>query len=243
MASTGLKIGLGVAAFLALCTGGELFYLHHRNAEDAKAPAAVDYSPTDPDDLVYLKGEHPMSLKDEKDLKGRTLWLSAGGQMDYFPYNGRTVDYDHSQGVLLGAEKIVVKDAVEQKAPRKAAFRIPAGDRQVLLIFNKPGDPKLYATPVGYVQGGVYSFSTDQIFFYDDPHKLYAWKPEIWQAVDEHRAVLGMTERQVQLALGQVSDPHGDKVGDRMVEYDDQGHPKMITFTNGKATRIEEIKQ
>ena len=243
MASTGMKVGLGIGAVLVLAVGGEELYLHHRNVEDNKAPVAVDYNSGDPDDLVYVKGEHPLTLKDEKDLKGRTLWISAGGQMDYYPYNGHTVDFDHSQGVLLGTEKIIAKDAVEQKAPLKAAFRIPQGDKQVLLIFTKPGDPKEYAVPVGNVQNGDYTFATDQIVFYDDPHKMYAWKPEIWQAIDEHRPILGMNERQMQMALGQVSEPHGDKIGDRMVKFDDQGKPKMVTFVNGKATKIEEIKQ
>ena len=220
-----------------------MFYLHHRNVEDAKVPAAVDNTRTDPDDLVYVKSEHPMSLKDEKDLRGRTLWIAAGGQVDFYLYTGHAVDFDHKQGLLLGAEKIIVKDAVEQKEPKKIVSRIPQGDRQVLLVFTKPGDSKEYAAPVGDVEGGSYNFFTDQIFFYDDPHQLYAWKPEIWQAIDEHRAILGMNERQVQMALGQVATLHGDKIGDRTVEYDDQGHPKMVTYTNGKATKIEDVKQ
>ena len=136
--NTGLKIGLGGLGLLILAGGGEVLYLHHRNAEDQKQPAEV-FSKTDPDDMATyaLKHEHPMSLKDEKDLKGRDLWMSAGGQMDYYSYSGH-VDYAHSAGVLLGAQKILVKDAVEQVAPKTAAFRIPQGDRQVLLVFTLP---------------------------------------------------------------------------------------------------------
>ena len=242
MASSAVKWVAGGVAVLVLAVGGELLYLHHRNVVDNTAPVAQDYNSSDPDDMVYLKSEHPMSLGDEKALKGRTLWVSAGGQMDYYPYNGRKVDYDHSEGVLLGAEKIVVEDAVEQVAPKKAAFRIPQGDRQVLLVFTKDGDSKEYAVPVGDVQGGDYTYATDEIFFYDDPHKLYGyWKPEIWAAIDAHRASVGMNERQVQMALGQVSEPHGDKVGDRMVQYDDQGHPKRVTFEHGKAVKIMDV--
>ena len=236
---TGVKVALGSGLLFVVAVGGELLYLHHRNAVDNAAPAAKAEYKSDPDDLVFLKNEHPMSLKDEKDLKGRTLWVSAGGQLDYYPYNGHTVDYGHSQGVLLGAEKITVKDAVEQAAPKKAAYRIPQGDKQVLLVFTKEGDPKLYAVPVGNREAGTYSLLTDQIFFYDDPHTLFAhWGPEVWKAVDEHRAILGMNERQVQTALGQISTPHGDRIGDRIVDYDDQGKPKVVTFSGGRATRI-----
>jgi hypothetical protein len=204
---------------------------------------------TDPDYLVFVRSEHPISLKDEKDLKGRTIWMSAGGQMDYYPYNGHTVDYMHSAGVLLGAEPLLIQDAVEQavpkSAPATATFRIPAGDKQVLLVFTKPGEPgKEFATPVGSKQGSQYSLFTDQIFFYDDPHQLFKhWGPQVWKAIDEHRAEPGMTEREVQMALGQVSVPHGDKEGDRTVEFDNQGKPKLVTFEGGKATKIVDEKQ
>src|SRR5271170_7745590 len=99
---TGMKAALGALAVLVVAIGGEGLYLHHRNVEDQKAPAQA-FTKTDPDDMTTytLKHEHPMSLKDEKDLKGRTLWMSAGGQMDFYPYSGK-VDYAHSAGVLLG---------------------------------------------------------------------------------------------------------------------------------------------
>jgi len=239
----GLKLGLAGVAVFAVVVGGEVAYVHHRNALDNAAPVEKVYK-SDPDDLVFLKHEHPMSLKDEKSLKGRTLWMSAGGQMDYYPYVGRKVDYAHSQGVLLGAEKLVVADAAEQVAPKAAAFRIPQGDRHVLLVFRKDGDAKQYAVPVGFVQKGDYTLYTDDMFFYDDPRKLYSyWSPEIWKAIDEHRAILGMNERQVMMALGQVSDPHGEKIGDRVVIFDDQGKPKRVTFEGGQAVKIEDAAQ
>ena len=239
----GLKLGLGVLAALIVAVGGQLLYLHHRNVEDRKAPAAATFSKTDPDDMTTysLKHEHPMSLKDEKDLKGRDLWMSAGGQMDFYPYNGH-VDYAHSAGVLLGAEKILVKDAVEQVAPKSAAFRIPQGDKQVLLVFTRPdsAEPKKeFAVPVGYKQGGDYTFETDNIFFYQDPHTTFSyWGPEVWKAIDAHQAILGMKETQVQMALGQISKPQGDMIGERSVWYEAQGKPKLITFEHNKATNI-----
>ena len=242
----GLKVGLGAAVVLIVAVGGESLYLHHRNAEDAKPAAQVDYK-MDPDDMTTytLKHEHPMSLKDEKDLKGRNLWMSAGGQMDFYPYNGR-VDYAHSSGVLLGAEKILVKDAVEQVAPKSAAFRIPQGDRQVLLVFTRPDDPanpaKLYAVPVGYKEAGDYTLLTDQMFFYEDPHKVFsAWPPEIWKAIDEHRAILGMKENQVQMALGQVTSPRGGVIGENNIEYNNGGNRVLVTYMNARvsATKVE----
>jgi hypothetical protein len=235
---------LAGSAVLVLAVGGELLYIHHRNAADQAAPttAASNYK-VDPDDEVFVKQEHPMSLKDEKDLKGTTIWVSAGGQMDYYPYADGKIDFK-SAGVLLGAEPIAIKDAIEAVAPARTAIRIPVGDKQVFLIFTHASDPKEYATPVGFVKDGDYTFLTDQIYFYDDPHKLFSyWGPQVWKAIDAHQAEPGMTERQVQMALGQVSSPRGDDVGNRTVTYDDQGHPKNVTFVNGKSTKIEDVKQ
>ena len=79
------------------------------------------------DDLVFLKKTHPSSLKDVKDLAGKPLWVSAGGQMDIYPYTGHRVDYGHEAGLLLGADRIEIKDAVEASAPKAATFRIPGG--------------------------------------------------------------------------------------------------------------------
>jgi hypothetical protein len=227
---------IGGSAVLVLAIGGEALYIHHRNAADqAVAPTAGSNYKMDPDDEVYVK--------DEKDLKGQTLWVSAGGQMDYYPYSGGKIDFK-SAGVLLGAEPIVVKDAIEAVAPARTAIRIPVGDKQIFLIFTHGTDPKEYATPVGFVKDGDFTFLTDQIYFYDDPHKLFNyWGPQVWKAIDAHQAEPGMSERQVQMALGQVSSPHGDDPGNRTVEYFDNGHPKDVTFVNGKSTRIEDVKQ
>jgi hypothetical protein len=236
-----VKFLLAGSTLLILAVGGEAFYIHQRNLADEAAPAKPTYK-SDPDDLVFIKAEHPMSLKDEKDLKGQTLWMSAGGQMDYYPFEAGKIVFK-SQGVLLGAEPIVIKDAVEQVAPARTAIRMPAGDKQIFLVFTRPGDSKEYATPVGFIQNGDTTFLTDQIYFYDDPHKLFAyWGPQVWKAIDTHQAIPGMTERQVQMALGQVSSSASNDVGNRTVTYDDQGHPKDVTFVNGKSTKVEDRK-
>jgi hypothetical protein len=240
----------GSALLSILVVVGYFFYRQHNMTSEKQAAAQQEAAAShgdihtntdsDPDDLVFVKSEHPISLEDEKALKGRTLWVSAGGQMDYFPYNGHTVDFKHSPGTLLGAQKILVKDAVLAQAPKSAAFRIPQGQGQVFLVFTMPEDAATeYAVAVGDKEGKIYNLVTDQAFFYDDPHKLFDyWGPKIWQAIDEHKAIPGMTEREVQMALGQVSVPHGATVGERTVDFDDQGKPKVITFEGGKATKI-----
>ena len=232
----GVKAAIGGVIVLLLAVGGEVLYLHHERNKPmvVKAPEREVIAE---DDLVFLKKKRPDTLKDIKDLKGSTLWVSAGGQLDYYPFAGHAAQYGKSAGTLLGAEPIVAKDAVEQVAPKAATFRIPGGDKQVLLVFAKPNDTKEYAVPVGYRQAGQYTFYTDEIFFYDDPHELYKhWGPEIWKAVDAHEVILGMNERQVELSLGQVSKSTSKDYGNRMVVFANLGHPMAVTFVKNKVT-------
>jgi hypothetical protein len=237
--NNGAKAAIGATAVLILAVGGQLAWLHHeRNAPVAvKAPEREVIAA---DELVFLKKKRPDTLKDVKELDGSTLWVSAGGQLEFYPYAGHVAQYGKSVGTLLGAEPIVVKDAVEQVAPKAATFRIPGGDKQVLLVFTRPVSPdatKQYAVPVGYRQAGQYTFYTDEIFFYDDPHELYKhWGPEIWKAVDEHQVILGMNERQVELSLGQVSKSTSTDYGNRMVVFANMGKPMAVTFVKNKVT-------
>src|ERR1700730_15195543 len=234
--NNGAKAAIGATAVLILAVGGQLLWLHHeRNAPvTAKAPEREVIAA---DDLVFLKKKRPDTLKDIKELDGSTLWVSAGGQMEFYPYVGHAAQYGKGAGTLLGAEPIVVKDAVEQAAPKAATFRVPGGDKQVLLVFTRPNDTKEYAVPVGYRQAGQYTFYTDEIFFYDDPHELYKhWGPEIWKAVDAHQVILGMNERQVELSLGQVSNSTSKTYGNRMVVFANLGKPMAVAFVENKGT-------
>jgi len=237
--NSGVKAALGGTAILLLAVGIEAAWLHHvRNEPDT--PVAKPTEKIDLDDLVFLKQERPSSMADLKDLYGKTIWVSAGGQLDYYPYAAHHANYAKSAGTLLGAEPLAVLDAFEQVAPKAATFRIPGGDRQVLLVFTMPksADPaKQYAVPVGYQEGKDFTFYTDEIFFYQDPHELYKhWGPQIWQAVDAHQVVLGMNERQVQLSLGQVSKSLSNEYGNRLVIYANLGQPMAVTFVKNKVT-------
>jgi hypothetical protein len=234
---SGAKAAIAGTVVLILAVGIRVGMIYReRNAPD-KFPKPAAREVIADDDLVFLKKKRPDSMKDIKELFGTTVWISAGGQLEYYPVAGRAAQYGKSAGTLLGAEPIVIKSAIEQVAPKSATFRIPGGDKQVLLVFNKPGDTKDYAVPVGYREGGQYTFYTDEVFFYDDPHQLYKhWGPEIWKAVDAHQVILGMNERQVELALGQVSKSTSTDYGNRMVVFANLGHPMAVTFVKNHVT-------
>ena len=232
----GTKAAIAASVVLVLAVGVRVGMIYReRNAPVVvKAPEREVIAD---DDLVFLKQKRPSSMADIKDLFGTSVWVSAGGQLDYYPVVGKTVQYGKSAGTLLGAEELQVKGAVEQVAPKAATFRIPGGDRQVSLVFTLPGSAKEYAVPVGYRQEGQYTFYTDEIFFYDDPHVLYKhWGPEVWKAVDAHQVLLGMNERQVELSLGQVSKSTSKDYGNRMVVFANMGKPLAVTFVKNKVT-------
>lgn len=236
---TGKKVALGATVLVVLAVGIRVGLIYReRHAAEAPVEHVSTWTVKD-DDLVFLKKTHPSTLKDVKDLAGKPLWISAGGQMDIYPYTAHRVDYMHPAGLLLGADRIDVKDAVEAAAPKAATFRIPGGDRQVLFVFTKPDSPAEYAVPIGYREKAQYTFFVDEIFFYEDPHTLYKhWPAETWKAIDEHRAIVGMNERQAMLALGQVSSSGSTDYGNRTVVYDHQGHPVTMTFEKDKATGV-----
>jgi hypothetical protein len=245
----GAKIAGASAVVFVLAVAIRVGLIYKANHDDT-APAAPQaagsgYKMSDDDATVLtLKKKYPDSMKDARALIGTTLWVSAGGQMDYYKDSGNHVDYAKPVDTLPGATELEVKGVFEQVPPKtgRAVARIAAGQRHVLLAFTMPksADPKqLYAVPVGNYDNGAYTFLTDEIFFYDDPHVLYKhWGPEMWSHIDKHEAVLGMSENQAMMSLGQVINPHGDKMGDRSVTFDNDSKPVTIVFENGKATKI-----
>jgi hypothetical protein len=239
----GVKAAIGATLLAVIAVGGELTYLHHERNKPVEVKAPEREVIAD-DDLVFLKQKRPSSMSDIKDLFGTTVWISAGGQLEYYPVAGKSVQYGKSVGTLLGAQELQVKGAVEQVAPKAATFRIPGGERQVSLVFTLPGGgdtAKEYAVPVGYREKGQYTFYTDEIFFYDDPHVLYKhWGPEVWKAVDAHQVILGMNERMVELSLGQVSKSTSKDYGNRMVVFANMGKPQAVTFVKNKVTAVRD---
>ena len=236
----GKKAALGgTLLFLAVIGVRVGMIYRERNAPEAPVAQPAREKLAD-DDLVFLKKKRQDKIEDTKELVGQPLWVSAGGQMNYYPAQGKHVDYSKTSGTLLGAQKLEVKGFVEQVAPKSATNRIPGGDRQVLMLFTLPGSEKpdqVYGVPVGYHEAGQYTFYLDEIFFYDDPHELYKhWCTEVWKAVDSHQVILGMSERQTQLALGQVSKSLSNDYGNRLVVYANLGKPIAVTFVKNKAT-------
>ena len=242
---TGKRIAIGFSALLVIGIGVRV-YLIHRERVQADRPAVVkDTRPQLTNDQLAIRRRlEPVNMEGAKVLIGKPVWVAIGGQLDYYPYSGHRADYAHSAGVLLALDELEVKDLVTQVAPKSAATRIPHGDKQVLLVFTEGDSPKEYAVPVGYVDGPEYKFLLDDIFFYDDPHTIYAnWPAKVWAAIEAHRAEPGMNELQTGLALGQVMTTDSTDVGNRIIHYANNGHPIDVTFVNDKATEVKPAAQ
>ena len=206
----------------------------------ANKPVVAETPNYTEDQMVLPRRIHQTDVKDARELNGKRIWVSAAGQLNAFPATATHMDYAHPGPLLLGAQALNVVNFIEGKAPASAYSRVPKGDGQVFMLFHLASDPdKLWGTPVGYKDGKFYTFYLDECFFYDDPHVLYKhWGADTWKAIDEHRAVKGMSEKQAGLALGQVSKPGSGEPGDRSIVFDNDGKPVSITFQKDKAVSI-----
>lgn len=233
------KIGLGTLAVLVLF-GIRIYFIHRERSQPMVVKNPVVMRSLSADEIVQPRKLYIDDLKSAKVLVGKPVWIKTGYMLDYYPYAGHRVDYKKKVGVLPGAQKLEIKDFVEQAAPANQASRVPLGSKQVLAVFTMPGDEKEYAAPVGYLQGTDSTYYCDELFYYDDPHVLYKhWPADVWQAIDQHEAKVGMNELQVTMALGQVQQSDSATPGDRMVRYDAGGKAWDVTFVKDKATEVK----
>ena len=132
-----------------------------------------------------------------------------------------------------------MKKIVKAAVPANVDDGMEHGSRQVFAVFSMPGNPELFATPVGVMEGNQEAYFTDLLFFYDDPHGIYDyWPKDVWAAIDAHQVKKGMSELETRVAIGQKMHPDGDKEGDRTVTYDQDGKKWTVTYVKNQATAI-----
>ncbi len=196
--------------------------------------------PLTDDDVVQPRKLYIDDLKSAKTLIGKTIWIQAGYELDYYPYSSHSVVFAHKAGVLPSIQAMDIKDVVLAKAPAGLVSRVPHGDKQVYAVFTMPGDAKQYATAIGYEQGSDSTYYCDDVFYYDDPHQLYKhWPADVWQAVDQHQPKAGMNELQTAMALGVMQQSDSSSYGDRSVTYDAGGKKWSVSFQHNKATTVQ----
>lgn len=238
---------LALITLLVLVVAGiRIYFLWKERNTPMAQPAQRQTRMLTDDDLVQPRKMLIDDVKSTRDLIGKPAWISAGYQLDYYPFAAGRVDFAHPAGLLPTIEQLQVENVVTQSAPARLATSIPHGNQQVFVVFTLPnsegaGAKKKYATAVGYLYGSDSKFYCDDIFYYDDPHQLYKhWPSDIWQSIDLHQAKAGMSELQTSMALGQVQTSDSSDIGNRTVHYDVAGKPWTVTFVKDRATEVKQ---
>jgi hypothetical protein len=223
-----------------LIAGGYLAYVWKERQNPGVIPQAEQGQPVREDDLAVVR-ELPMAhFDDAQVLEGKQVWMRNGYTMAYFPYSAGRVDFDKQVGVVPAAQAMDVKKIIKVVVPEKVDDSIEHGTRQVFAVFEMPGKPGQFATPIGAIQGSEEHYYSNVLFYYDDPHKIYdRWPKDVWAAVDAHQVKPGMSELQTRLAIGQKMHPDGSTEGDRTVTYEQDGKHWTVTYVKDKATSIQ----
>jgi hypothetical protein len=205
------------------------------------APQRAEERHLSDEEMVQPRKLYIDDLKSARDLIGKPVWVQAGYEMDYYPYASHRVDFAHKAGVLPSVQRLDIRDIVTGKLPVNMPTRIPRGTAQAFAVFAMPGDPKEYATAIGTIQGTDSTYYCDNVFYYDDPHQMYKfWPADVWQAVDQHQPIAGMTELEVAMALGVMQRSDSSDYGNRTVEYDAGGKHWEVTFQSDKAAQVQQ---
>lgn len=221
-----------IVVLVAIVAAAINLYLIYRERRTGVSVAEQPKIALNPDYYVTPKKLHPQDLKDAKELTKQPVWVRDGYSYAYYPYSGHS-DFDHPAGTLAPIEKLQVTDVVLDRTPGSSS------QKQVMAVFEKDG--KRYAFPIGVEEHGHFTINSDEILFIQDPHELYKhWPADTWKAIENHEVKPGMNELQAFFAIG-VGSPEGAGTSNpRIVDFPNNGHPVRVTFTDGKATDIQQ---
>jgi hypothetical protein len=230
-----------IPTLISLAIGGiYLFSVWKQRQNPGVIPPNAAVQPLSQDELAVVRTLSPQHFDDLKPIEGTRVWMKNGYAMPYFTYEKGDVQFGNRAGIIPAAQPLDVKKIVKVAVPSKEDDGMEHGTRQVFAVFALPGDPKLFATAVGAVQGDQEAYFTDALFFYDDPHSIYDnWPKDLWTAIDAHQVKPGMSELETRMAIGQKIHPDGETEGDRTVTYDQDGKHWTITYVKNRATVIK----
>ncbi len=166
--------------------------------------------------------------------------MKNGYTMSYYPYADGKIQFAKRAGLIPAAQRLDVKKIVKSAVPANEDDGISHGSRQAFAVFSLPGSTNLFATAIGTMQGEQEAYFCDLLFFYDDPHVIYAyWPKDVWAAIDAHQVKQGMSELETRMAIGQKMHADRTREGDRTVTYDQDGKKWTIAYVENRATTIE----
>jgi hypothetical protein len=202
-----------------------LAIIHHERNQSSENKHPQQTASLPSSYYVVPRKLHAYDLKSLKALEQQPVWVKEGYRYTFYPYEHRA-DLKHPAGLLGPLEKLQISQVVKE----------PGTPSQLLAVFAKQG--RSYAVPIGQVQGGEYRIYADEMFFLDDPHRLYDWPAATWQAIDAHQASPGMDEIQAAFALGMGIPQRSGDPREKTVVYPNGGNQVVITFRDGRAATI-----
>jgi hypothetical protein len=232
---------LSIFAVTLIVGGGYLLYVWHQRSNPGVAPpSAQTEQPLSRDEVALVRPLSPQHFEDMQPLVGTRIWMKNGYTIPYFPYANGAIQFSKKAGLIPAAQPMDVKKFVKSAAPASVDDGMEHGTRQAFAMFSLPGDTKLYATPVGSLEGDEEHYFADLLFYYDDPHTIYSyWPKDVWAAIDAHQVKAGMSELETRMAIGQKIEPDGQDEGDRTVSYDQEGKHWIVTYVKNRATTIK----
>lgn len=230
-----------IPTLITLAIGGLYLFIVFKNRQNpGHAGQKQTTSQLTADDVAVVRMDFPQHFDDTLDLQGKSVWMKNGYSMPYFPYAEGRVEFAKKVGLIPADQRLDIKKIVKAAVPAGVDDRIQHGSRQAMAVFALPGGKDLYATPIGSMQGNEEAYFTDLLFYYDDPHTIYAnWPADTWAAIDAHQVKPGMSELQTRTAIGMNAQYEGEKEGNRTATYDVNGKHITVTFVNNHATSIK----
>jgi hypothetical protein len=218
-------------------------YMAYKRRDTGAVPKKVQetYS-SNMDDYVTPKKIFPYNVESaKKELADKTIWVKAGNIIPYYAYESasHSVNFKKKLGVLPPLAKLQVKDVILLREPVALKVgQVSVVQKNIMAVFEMDGKTGTFAATFGTNTGDDYNFTANDSFFFEDPHQLYKWPPDVWSAVDQHQAKVGMNELQASFALGISINSDGTEYGNRTVEYTNAGNPVTVVFEKNKATSV-----
>jgi hypothetical protein len=226
-----------------LIAGVYLFFVFKARRDSSIATHQEAARPVNMDDLAVVRQYIFASFDAAKLLEGMTVWVKAGYSLPYYPFAGGQVQFSKRVGELPAAEELHISKLVKAVVPANESNRVPHGGRQYFAVFTIGGPDTragTFAAPIGYAEGNNETLYSDQLFYYDNPKKIFDnWPKPVWVAVAAHEARPGMTENQVRMALGILIESDSQSIGNRTVTYHAGPKTWTVTFANGVATQVK----
>jgi len=257
-----VQIFLAVALVAATARLVWIVYQRTRPFPQRRAARA---RPVNPDYYVYPPRVYLSDLRSARQLKGSALWVRDGHRYPHFPYDGaaRRSRQIQDPPLLPPLQRVTIEDVVSEPTAR-------LDTREVNIVFEllaapaeakagpgsgegpggttgdslRRGRPQaLRSVTVGHCDRRDEScrFYLNDMFFLKHPRELYShWGAEVWKAIEQHEARLGMTETQISFALGYGRLLMEEIGGERVIKHHPPGRPPLvITFgPDGYATNI-----